>query len=82
MKYKQGDILVNKDGDKIKVLGVCGEVYLTSFPHNHNLSGDLYTQYELDRRGYKKQEDTVEFEGKKYDREALISRLKELEEVE
>lgn len=28
--YKQGDILVNKDGDKRRVLAVCGEVYAVS----------------------------------------------------
>ncbi len=50
--YSQGDILVNKDGDKRKILGVCGEVYLMSLTNNFENYTSGYTKYELDSLGY------------------------------
>ena len=58
MKYKQGDILTNDNGRR-KVFGVCGEVYFMSYESKdtkgkifNELSGG-YTQYDLDKGGYK-----------------------------
>ena len=58
MKYKQGDILIDNDGYR-KILGVCGEVYFMS-DNSKDVEGknlnefcEGYTQYALDRYGYK-----------------------------
>ena len=58
MKYKQGDILTNNNGYR-KIFGVCGEVCFMSYS-SENIEGenlnkfcDGYTQYDLDRYGYK-----------------------------
>jgi len=58
MKYKQGDILTDNNGYR-KILGVCGEVYFMSYESKdtkgkifNELSGG-YTQYYLDKNGYK-----------------------------
>ena len=58
MKYKQGDILTDNNR-YIKVMGVCGEVYFMSYESKDTkgerlkqLSGG-YTQYDLDKGGYK-----------------------------
>lgn len=53
MRYKQGDILVDEDGDKRKVLCVCGEVYIFSAYNNFDIFGGSYTQKGLDDLGYK-----------------------------
>ena len=58
MKYKQGDILIANEGYR-KILGVCGEVYFMSYSseniegENLNKHFDGYTQYDLDKSGYK-----------------------------
>ena len=58
MKYKQGDILTDNNGYR-KILGVCGEVYFMSYTsddvegENLNKHFDGYTQYDLDRYGYR-----------------------------
>ena len=58
MKYKQGDILTYNNRYR-KILGVCGEVYFISYRSDdvegENLKRylDSYTQYDLDRYGYK-----------------------------
>ena len=58
MKYKQGDILTDNNGYR-KILGVCGEVYFVSYisddvgGENLNKHLDIYTEYDLDRYGYK-----------------------------
>ena len=58
MKYKQGDILTDNNGYR-KVLGVCGEVYFTSYAaediegESLNNHFDGCTQYDLDENGYK-----------------------------
>jgi hypothetical protein len=58
MKYKQGDILTDNNGYK-KILGVCGEVYFMSYEseeiegENLNKFYNGYTEYNLDRNGYK-----------------------------
>ena len=58
MKYKQGDILTDNNGYK-KILGVCGEVYCMSYESKDTKGERLkqyfngYTQYELDKYGFK-----------------------------
>ena len=58
MKYKQGDILTYNNGYK-KIMGVCGEIYFMSYS-SENIEGENlnkfyngYTEYSLDRNGYK-----------------------------
>ena len=50
MKYKEGDILIDEDGDKVEVLGVCGKVYFISNFNNFEQSNTYYTQKELDNK--------------------------------
>ena len=58
MKYKQGDILTDNNGYR-KILGVCGQVYFISYQseeiegENLNRHFDGYTQYDLDKGGYR-----------------------------
>lgn len=47
-----GQILVNKDGEKRKILGVCGEVIFVSQTDDFNYSQNLYTRYELEKNGW------------------------------
>lgn len=52
---KQGDILINKQGDKRKILGVCGEVYFLSHPDDFELitiSSFAWTEKEIEEIGY------------------------------
>lgn len=53
MKYKVGDILISEHGNKRKILGICGEVYFISEVNYFKRTGISYTQYELDKFGYK-----------------------------
>lgn len=83
MKYEQGDVLI-EGGCEHKILAVCGELYFLSCPNNFKQSRVSYTQEELDYRGFKlktPESDTIEVNGKKYNKDAVIERLKELEEV-
>lgn len=52
MDYKQGDVLVDKDGNKRKILGVCGEVYHISRPDDFTKYSVGYTKEDLDSWGY------------------------------
>lgn len=62
-KYKQGDILINADGDKRKVLGVSGLVYHMSSWKYFYKSDANFTQEQLDEYGYKLyQEEDDQFE--------------------
>lgn len=84
MKYKQGDVLVDKDRFRKKVLGVCGEVYLMSNTDDFNVYDSGWTEKELDDEGFKlktPESETIEINGKKYDRAAVTERLEELDEV-
>lgn len=47
-----GQILVNKDGEKRKILGVCGEVIFVSQTDDFNYSQNLYARYELEKNGW------------------------------
>lgn len=51
MKYKHGDVLVNKYG-KRKVLAVCGDVYVLSASHDLESCGIMYTQKDIDDNAY------------------------------
>jgi hypothetical protein len=53
MRYKENDVLVDRDGYKKTVLGVCGKVYLMSLVNKPNKSDSGFTQQELDERGWK-----------------------------
>lgn len=50
---KVGDVIVNKVGDKKKVLGICGEVYFMSAKDNFNVYYSGYTLHDLKKDGYK-----------------------------
>lgn len=86
MKYKQGDILVNRNGSGAKkILAVVGEAYLLSSFRYHDEAGSMYTQHELDEMGYKLKTpdpEIIEVNGKKYNKADVEKRLAELEEAE
>jgi hypothetical protein len=46
-KWKQGDILVDEYGDEIKILGVCGEVYLVSDYNKFDIVESFQTKTQL-----------------------------------
>lgn len=50
MKYKEGDMLVDKYGNEVKILGVCGSVYFRS-DHGQFLkcSGSGFTEEQLNK---------------------------------
>jgi len=53
-KYKENDILINEDGGKRKILGVCGQVYFISKENEPECSsGVFFTEKELEDMGYK-----------------------------
>jgi hypothetical protein len=49
---KQGDPIKNEDGKTCKVLGVCGEVIHISYPYDHDIYEDTYTESFLKNQGY------------------------------
>jgi hypothetical protein len=49
---KQGDLIKNEDGINCKVLGVCGEVIHISYPYDHKIYEDTYTESFLKNQGY------------------------------
>ena len=49
---KQGDLVKNEDGKTCKVLGVCGEVIHISYPYDHDIYEDTYTESFLKNQGY------------------------------
>ncbi len=51
-KYKENDILISDYGNK-KVLGICGQVYVMSKVNFFDDVDDLFTEAELEKRGYK-----------------------------
>lgn len=46
-KFKVGDILVDEEGDEVKVLGVCGELYFVSENNDFDYFFAPYTIKEL-----------------------------------
>ena len=87
MRYKQGDPLVNEYGDKLKVLGISGEVYHMSLYDDFDKAGANFTQKDLDDMGCKlyteDQEDltelTLEEVAKKFNVDVSKLRIKESE---
>ena len=63
-QYKVGDVLINSDGRQRLVLAVSGYACLLSQDHDYVNSGcwytHWYTQYELDRNGWKLYTETPE----------------------
>jgi len=88
VKYKEGDVLVDGDGDKRMVLGVCGRVYFMSSVNNFEEYNRGFTKEELDKDGFKlfqeeeKERDTINFGGKVYDKKEFEKRIEALKEVE
>ena len=73
--YEVGDILVDEDGDRRKVLGICGLVVIISTSDFERASSSPYTTQELEEEGYyfENSEDTLigkeltqTIKGKKY----------------
>ena len=56
MKYKINDIIINKDGDTIKVLGTFREYYIITYRNSDKASEMLWTQGKIDELGYTLQE--------------------------
>ena len=56
MKYKINDIIINKDGDTIKVLGTFREYYIITYRNSDKASEMLWTQEKIDELGYTLQE--------------------------
>lgn len=50
--YKQGDILVNKDGDKRMVLAVCGSVVAISLKNSFDSFGEWADVSRIEYTGY------------------------------
>mgnify|MGYP003532267889 FL=1 len=87
VKYKEGDVLVDLDGNKRMVLGVCGGVHLMSDCDDFKTYDNGFTKEELDELGYKlfqeeEKKDTVKFGGKVYDKKEFEKRIEALKEVE
>lgn len=93
MKYKQGDILVSRDGYYCRVLAVVGELYFLSYMQRSLASAIecksaynwVITQRGVDKDGYKLAEvpsETVEILGKKYNKDEVEKRLKELSSLD
>lgn len=48
MKYKKGDILIDKRRNKVKILGVCGLVYFISAENDFKTADSyIYTEEDL-----------------------------------
>jgi len=64
-EWKQGDILVDEEGYKCKILGICGELYFLSEDEDDDFSepgSSYYTKEGLERLGYelKEEKDTID----------------------
>lgn len=53
MKYKKGDIIVGKNGGKVKILVAIDDCYLISWAGDHDWASDWHTECGLDNLGYK-----------------------------
>ena len=49
----QGDVIVDRDGGKTKILGVCGDVFIRSWIGDFDKASSIYTLKELIRKGWK-----------------------------
>ena len=50
---EQGDVIVSPNGDKSKILGVCGDALIRSFIGDFDTACNIYTLKELIRKGWK-----------------------------
>lgn len=60
--YKQGDILVDKDGKKRKILGICGEIILVSHSDRFDNFFRGYTENDLLHLNFKLKPNTKDKE--------------------
>ena len=64
-EWKQGDILVDEEGYKCKILGICGELYFLSEDEDDDFSepgSSYYTKEGLERLGYELKEEEHEYD--------------------
>jgi len=73
-EWVQGDILIDDNGNKTKILAVCGEVYFISQTNDHTRTLSFYTKAELDER-WKKEGDIVEEAVEELTMEEVCERL-------
>ena len=60
-EWKQGDPLIDEKGNEVKILGICGKVYIISEEDNFSEVEGSYTKKELEGFGFelkKEKEDT------------------------
>ena len=61
-EWKQGDILIDEEGEEAKILGICGEAYFIMMENKFGwATHSIYTKEELEGLGYELEEekDTV-----------------------
>ena len=60
-EWKQGDPLIDEKGNEVKILGICGKVYIISEEDNFSEVEGSYTKKELEGFGFelKEEKDTV-----------------------
>jgi len=56
MKYKQNDIIIDKNGNTRKILGIVRDYYILTHENSDKVSEMLWNQEELDNSGYTLQE--------------------------
>ena len=49
----QGDVIVSHNGEKSKILGVCGDAFIRSWTGNFDKASNVYTLKDLIRKGWK-----------------------------
>jgi len=57
-EWKQGDILIDEEGEEAKILGICGEAYFIMMENKFGwATHSIYTKEELERMEYKLKEE-------------------------
>ena len=65
-EWKQGDPLKDKDGNRCKIMGICGEIYLVSAVNDFSAaSSHNFTKEELEKEGWELDEEDTEDKTKK-----------------
>lgn len=80
-----GDEVVGGDGNKRRILAICGELVALGYASEHQSFSGWFTQTQLKRIGFTlvtPAPSVTEVNGKKYDTDKLIERLKDLPEVD
>lgn len=79
------DVVVDRDGIERKVLATLGTNYLLGGFDDFDMACDWYTQVELKSRytikGKSDEVETIEIAGRKYDKQEVEKRLRDLEEI-